>query len=224
MFDFKPESVINSEVIPGVSFTVLGPSYHRRIMFDKAVAEFRSLARITGKRVAVLETEIADASKRFDAQKAEAVKGMRAAIEEEQDADVRSALQAELDVKLAAGFQISESIIDELDELNSKSIRQLAELHNAPRVKIYCKSIEGLTIDGKPATIKSLLDEGPVLLVHEILAAIDQASRAQAADLKNLQLPSISSSPEDGKTNDTTATDANAPAGTKAETAANSPS
>lgn len=224
MFDFKPESVVASEVIPGVSFTILGPSYHRRIQFDKAVAEFRSLARITGKRVAVLEAEISDANKRFESEKAEAVKNLRAAIAEEQDADVVAALQSELDAKLADGYKIPEAILDELDDLNSKSIRQLAELHNAPRVKIYCKSIEGLMIDGKTATIKSLLEEGPVSLVHEILAAIDHAARAQAADLKNLQLPSISSSPEDGKTKDTTATDANVPAGTKAETAANSPS
>jgi hypothetical protein len=45
--------------------------------------------------------------------------------------------------------------------------------------------VEGLTIDGKPATVSSLLEYGPEALCHEIAEALRQQCRMSADERKN---------------------------------------
>jgi hypothetical protein len=60
-------------------------------------------------------------------------------------------------------------------------------------VRYGLKSVDGLEIDGEPATIDTLLgDDGPSELVQEIAAAIKAASVMPEAQLKNFVWPIIS--------------------------------
>jgi hypothetical protein len=69
-------------------------------------------------------------------------------------------------------------------------------------------SIEGLEIDGKPATADSLLADGSPDtdgLIDEIYAACEIASGLSGTQQKNLQSPSTSVEPADGETGGSTA-------------------
>jgi hypothetical protein len=56
------------------------------------------------------------------------------------------------------------------------------------------RSVEGLEIDGQPATPEALLERGPEPLVDEALAAIRREAGLSEAERKNSRSPSISSS------------------------------
>jgi hypothetical protein len=77
-------------------------------------------------------------------------------------------------------------------------------------------SIEGLAIDGAPATVESLLDGGPPELVEEISKEITRVMRLSAVEAKNSESPTTSGAVADGATNDSTAPTA------KIETSGNS--
>jgi hypothetical protein len=56
------------------------------------------------------------------------------------------------------------------------------------------RSVEGLEIDGQPATPDALLERGPETLVDEALAAVRREAGLSEAERKNSGSPSISSS------------------------------
>lgn len=66
-------------------------------------------------------------------------------------------------------------------------------------------SIEGLELDGAPATIETLIESGPVELVNEIYDACVKASGLGAEETKNLPSPGTSPEAEAGQESNTTA-------------------
>jgi hypothetical protein len=80
-------------------------------------------------------------------------------------------------------------------------------------------SIENFEIDDKPATLETLLDQGPTDLLEEIFLAVLKESGISTVEKENLDSPTTSAAPVAGKTNSTTADDATPPAGGESETA-----
>ncbi len=87
-----------------------------------------------------------------------------------------------------------------------------AMLHQTQIVPAYIRaglvSIEGLEVDGKPATVESVLAAAPDALLDEIFAACHAASDLSDEQRKNWQPPGSSDVPEAGQTTPTTAASA----------------
>lgn len=66
-------------------------------------------------------------------------------------------------------------------------------------------SIEGLSIDGAPATVEMLISDGPEDLITEIKEACQAAAGLSVEQTKNSQSPGDSSRQTDGTPNSTTA-------------------
>lgn len=66
-------------------------------------------------------------------------------------------------------------------------------------------SVEGIEIDGVPATVETLIESGPVELVNEIYDACVKASGLGAEETKNSQSPGTSPEAEAGQESNTTA-------------------
>lgn len=212
MFEYPTEQRIESALIPGVTFTIYSPSYARRMAFDRAIAEFKAETRLINRQFQTMRAKAEELRRTWKRAGGEdRVKAIEAIIAECVDAEELSSLNEDL---AAAQFKLPDEITDELDELNERSSLSLVTKHNAPRLRIYLKNVEGLIIGGKEATVDSLLSDGPPELFAEILNAIDATSDGMEALIKNLQLPSTSSDPVAGKTTSTIATVVSGAAGT----------
>jgi len=66
-------------------------------------------------------------------------------------------------------------------------------------------SVEGLEIDGAPATVEALIESGPKALVAEVYDACLKASGLGAEETKNSQSPGTSPEAEAGQESNTTA-------------------
>lgn len=216
MYDFLSERTVQSEVIPGVSYTIHAPSYGRRLMFDKATAEFRSSTRIVERKFTKLREAVRADQAAFNSQYGEANAELKKQIEAAADDATKVELAKGLKV-----FSVTDEQRDQMADLNEESLRLLGTLYNGPRVRIYLKSLDGLTIMGKKADVPMLIEAGPVELFQEILTAIEETSAKVEEEVKNLSLPSISSNQADGKTSDTIATPASEADSSNPETAAN---
>jgi hypothetical protein len=86
-----------------------------------------------------------------------------------------------------------------------------------PLLRWGVASIDGLTIDGKPATVESLIDAGPPELTEEITAEVTRVMRLSSAEIKNSGSPTTSGAVADGATSSLTAP--NAESGTATEPA-----
>ena len=94
---------------------------------------------------------------------------------------------------------------DEYTRLNA----EYALLHQTRIVPAYVRagfiSIEGLDIDGKPATAADILDHAPDEFLDEVFAACVSASGLTEAQRKNSLSPGSSDAPEAGLQSNTTA-------------------
>jgi hypothetical protein len=107
-----------------------------------------------------------------------------------------------------------------VDKLNAEFGEMLhAEWYGA-WIRWGVHSIEGFEIDDQPATVSSLLEEGPTNLIEEIFLAVRDASGLSIAETKNSQPPGGSAAPGDGKTTSSTADSAAPGDGTGSEIAA----
>lgn len=83
-------------------------------------------------------------------------------------------------------------------------------------------AIDGLEIDGQPATVESLIESGPTDLYAEIAAAVRREAGLSEEQQGESEPPSISGAPVVGGTSDTTAENAGNGATFKSETAESS--
>ncbi len=219
MHNHLSEARVESKLIPGVVFVIHAPSYGRRLMLDRATAEFRSLTRLMQKRY----DKIVDRIKGLQAEHHANFKAQESALEKEVKAsegnEEHERLTAELATLRGGAFKVPTELTDELTEINEESLYLLAAKYNAPRVRHYLKAIEGYEIDGVAATIETLISDGAPQVVTEVLEAIDSVEKMKADEIKNLSSPSTSSSPAAGETKDTTATIAESSDTTKPATA-----
>lgn len=87
-------------------------------------------------------------------------------------------------------------------------------------IKWGVSDIQGLEIDGKPATTESLLDDAPEALVAELGEEIQRLIRLSPEEVMGFPRPIISGGQVDGPTTDTTAPSANSTASTRIDIAA----
>jgi hypothetical protein len=77
-----------------------------------------------------------------------------------------------------------------------------------PLLRWGVASIDGLSIDEKPATVESLIDAGPPELCEEITGEVSRVMRLSAAEIKNSGSPTTSGAVADGATGSLTAPNA----------------
>lgn len=127
---------------------------------------------------------------RMREQLAAALEQLREAIGEARAVDESGENDAASTVKL-------QKISDRIEFLQGNQI-DIAHLR-ASLVKV-----EGLEIDDAPATVESLIENGPRELYVEILQAIRKESGLSESERKNSESPITSGVQEDGRTKDTT--------------------
>jgi hypothetical protein len=74
-----------------------------------------------------------------------------------------------------------------------------------PLLRWGVASIEGLTIDDKPADVESLIDAGPPELTEELAKEVTRVMRLSSAEIKNSESPTTSGAVADGATSSSTA-------------------
>jgi hypothetical protein len=102
-------------------------------------------------------------------------------------------------------FKMPRDLVMEVRTLNEQMQLLRADSYNSQRIRWGCQSIEGLSINGMPATVETLLSDGPVDLTMEILAKVDEVNSMTPEQLRNFCPPSISGNPERKAKTDTPA-------------------
>lgn len=82
-------------------------------------------------------------------------------------------------------FKMPRELVMEVRTLNEQMQLLRADSYNSQRIRWGCQSIEGLSINGKPATVETLLSDGPVDLTLEILAKVDEVNSMSPEQLRN---------------------------------------
>jgi hypothetical protein len=244
--------IFDSEVIPGVAYTLHKPSYGRTLDFDIKNAKFRQTSRELKKRQDALREELDYVRKQWDNEQESKLKALQHSLTEASEED-KAAIQAKIDLiengyeyerlidrsrivtedshikeiaeKLVAigdnktSFHMPKEFADGFSELGSDAEFLTASDYYPARLKWGLAKIEGIEIDGAPATADSLLQSGPPDLVREILLKIDTVSSMSSEELRNFQPRSTSQKAADGNDQSTTATNAEPQNSTLAETA-----
>lgn len=116
--------------------------------------------------------------------------------------------QAKADPKTEARLQ---SLSDSIERLQS------AEIDRA-YVRAGLVKVEGLEIDGQPATTDALIENGPRDLYREILAAVKREAGLTETERKNSESPTTSGEAVGGETSTMTAANASGSGSTSHET------
>ena len=244
--------VFDSEVIPGVTYTLHKPSYGRTLAFDVKNSDFRQKSRELQKRQEALREELDFIRKQWDDEQEAKVKALKQEVADATNED-KPALQAQIDkiengwqyerlldrarvtvdeqhVKeiaaelIAIGenktvFQMPRELADGFRELGSEAEFLKAESYFPKRLQWGLAQIDGIDIDGSPATADSLLQSGPTDLVREILSKIDLVNGMTAEQLRNFKSRTILEKSTDGDAISSTVSSANLPDSILAETA-----
>ncbi len=198
-----------SEYDPEISVTLKKPSYGDKIELDAATEPFRSKVRDISKRQRAIEDKLAPLRRAFDREKQQSLAAAKNAPDPE-------AAVAEAN---ASTFDMPSDLLFEMRDLNMESLRVTALDYNPALLRWGVVDIRGLVIDDQPAGIEELIAKGPEHLTYEIIGKIEEVRGMSGEQLKNSSLPSISSSPADGKTSATTAASADNPASISPEIA-----
>jgi len=114
----------------------------------------------------------------------------------------------------------TESDVAKIADLLDRLTRIIEDEINPAWVRWGLHAVDGLEIDGEPATVESLIQTGPPELYAEILTAIRHAAGLSEDDQGNSASPTTSGARVDGRTSATSAPPADAPGSTLPETAA----
>lgn len=234
--DYSSSFTVPSTTNPGVTFAIHKPSHGRRVDFDRLNAEFRDRMRKTRKRSDAIRDEIQRLRDEFNAQSEKQLTSLKASPDADpgQIARLENGLEIErlrsilanvpsntpdsvthpiLEqivtlARNAVAFEIPAELRDEQQSLTTQITIDIEGSYKPNRVRWGLKSIDGLTIDGQPTTVETLLSDGPRELVSEIYEAVERVSNFTPEQLKNSQWPITSSAPVDGPKTSTTATSA----------------
>lgn len=113
----------------------------------------------------------------------------------------------------------SEEVNNELLMLSDKMEQISSDEINPQWLEWGLKSIDGIDIDGVPATLKTLLTEGPPALFQEIVNEIKRVAQLNGDEEKNSGSPTTSGELTGGETTSTSAVGANSSETTTLETA-----
>lgn len=102
-----------------------------------------------------------------------------------------------------------EEVNNELLVLSDKMEQISSDEINPKWLKWGLKSLDGIEIDGVPATADSLLADGPPALFMEIVDEIKRIAQLSGEEEKNSVSPTTSGEPTGGETTNTSAVGAN---------------
>jgi hypothetical protein len=180
---------IPSKVYEGVTFTILRMQWARR-------RELRRIQAPARERMQSLQKEMAPLSKAYS----EAMAAAKAAVKPERDRRIaEGATPEEATAAVPLGTVAFDGTqLDRLMEL-SAAIDDIdrAEL-TREAVKFVLVGIEGLAIDGEPATVDLLQERGPDKLYAEIAEAVARELGLLPEEQENLGSPSTSAGVVDG--------------------------
>ena len=185
--EYTSQIRVESKACAGVVFTILAMGWKRRAALRKLQASTR--ARITG-----LRDEMAPLSKAYDA----AVRAAKGAVQPARDqllAEGKTAGEAEAAIPLGAvEFGALQTLMD-----LSAQVEEIDREELTPQAVRFCLvGIDGLAIDGEPATFELLLERGPDELYHEIAHAVASELGLLPEEAENLGSPSTSAGVVDG--------------------------
>jgi hypothetical protein len=214
---------IESQTCPGVAFCLYKPSYGRVLEFDRENARYREAARkINTENRELQEDREAERKAWFEAQavKLSDLKSKDEDGDAKEIARIETGLEYERLLELVPRtttdeqrkeladkfvaledqekdvFRMDPELLEKLRNLREKSDSLVASEYNLPRLRWGLDKIENLSINGKPATAESLVQDGPIDLVREIVTKIDEISGMSQEQLRNFELPSSSEEAE----------------------------
>lgn len=168
--NYESKRTIIFSVDPSVRFTLRKVNVRRRMEYDLSMAEnFRKFR------------EMREASEPMEDDYRQALAAARAA-----DSDGKATFTYPTD-KLAA-------LIDARREQSTYDFSVLTPA----MIRFFLLKIDGLEIDGEPATVESLIKDGPDDLYREIAQAIAAELGLTNEEKENLQSPGTSEPPVDG--------------------------
>ena len=98
-----------------------------------------------------------------------------------------------------------QGVVDRLEELSAQEITILVSEMWPVRIRAVVKSINGLDIDGKPATVESLLNDGPEPLIAELGGRVNGLFNLSLDQQLAFKSPTTGGAQAAGETNGTSA-------------------
>lgn len=196
---------VESKLFPGVSYTLRRMSVSRRTAFHLAIASYLGKQRDIWHEREPLQADLASVVNEFR-------------VAESKEPLSTSVSVSEYLAERAANPKIEERFpnekIQQLMDLFAKEQRLDQDEMQPALVRWGLAKIEGLEIDGSPATVDSLLDAGPLELFTEIAEKISRVMQLSAVEARNLSSPTTSGAPVAEATSDSSASPASSAATT----------
>ena len=169
--NFESRIVLQPEAFPGVKIVLNKMTEGRRINLRLRMSELSSKLREFSRRTKKLKEGAIEATER---ELHLTLKKLRAMGDDSKFPDVyESTLQAATD--LAEKLSTLPGI-DEVREIEQQTAELIEDRFTPEWVRWGVKSIEGLEIDGQPATVETLIQDGPRELYSLIAAEIQRAA------------------------------------------------
>ncbi len=198
--NYASTDIFESKLVPGVKYKLRKMSHGRRMEYnERGAGVFQKLLEIDREREPLLEeirrsenaAKISPCSCSHDAEKHSAETGRCL----EPGCDCRHPQLTDEARRLA--------------DLNMKSFQLIVDELYPLRIRWGVASIEGLDIDGKPATVDALLEAMPDAVIAELAGEIDRLMKLSPEEQLAFRSPGTSAAPVAGQTQSTSAATAN---------------
>jgi len=190
--NYESRKTFTSTSIPEVSFTLLKINVKRRLAFNLLMAKkFEALREIYKRR------------KPFDEAYQSALKAAREKARPEIEAlmEAESISREEATKRSKVTLEFPEDQLEQIMAITQEAQEYDARECTPDMVKFFLQKIEGLEIDGAPATADSLIDAGPDDLYQEIAQGISGQLGLTSTEKENLELAGTSEPPVGGPAN-----------------------
>jgi hypothetical protein len=190
--NYESRKTFPSTSLAGVSFTLLKINVRRRLAFNLLMAKkFEALREIYKRR------------KPFDDEYRAVIKAAREKARPEIEAlmEAESISREEATKKAKVTLEFPEDKLEQMLTITNEAQEYDARECTPDMVKFFLQKIEGLEIDGAPATADSLIDSGPDDLYQEVAQAISGQLGLTNTEKENLTLAGTSEPPAGGPAN-----------------------
>jgi hypothetical protein len=187
---------VNSKLFSGVSYTLRRMSVSRRTAFNLAMASYLGKQRDIWHEREPLQAELVSIVNEFRlAANAETLPASATIAEHLKERDANPKIRE----------RFTDEKVQQLMDLLAKEQRLDQDEMQPALVRWGLAKIEGLEIDGTPATVDLLIDAGPPELFTEIAEEISRVMQLSSVEARNLPSPTTSGAPVAEATNDSSA-------------------
>ncbi len=184
-YNYTSSHVFSSQIFPGVQVTLKKRSATRRSEFNRAVAKLNAQLRDLE-----IEGEVAEAS---------ACLGCSHPVAKHSFFANKCGVEGcKCEEGHGPGFAKRSYVLMEISKVDRDQLQP-------ERLRVFVQKIEGFDIEGVPATVDSLVADGPDELLDEIDAEIKRLLTLSEDERKNSASPTTSGAPEGTATSDSTA-------------------